>query len=95
MKLDDDKLATVFCQTPKPIYPREWADAGERGVVKILLVVSASEGVVDAKVEKSSGFSRLDAVALASAKTVRCEVKGDASPVQRFAVSMPMTFDFQ
>ncbi|CCG08383.1 energy transducer TonB [Pararhodospirillum photometricum] len=48
----------------KPSYPAAARRAGESGVVVLALLIDTAGAVIDQRVERSSGFPRLDAAAL-------------------------------
>jgi protein TonB len=54
-----------------PVYPAISRRMGEEGVVNLLVLVGPDGSVLDVKVEKSSGYARLDQAALDGART-RC-----------------------
>ena len=48
---------------PRPPYPAAWRRAGEAGTVRLRLSIDPNGRVVDSRVERSSGFRRLDEAA--------------------------------
>lgn len=57
-----------------PVYPPISRRMSEEGLVTLLVLIGPDGSVIDAKVEKSSGYARLDQAALDGAKT-RCRFK--------------------
>jgi protein TonB len=74
-----------------PSYPREWAEAGDVGLVVVVVRVSAA-GAVSVELEKSSRSRRLDELALATISrwTFRPSLV-DGQPADS-AVRIPMEF---
>ncbi|MGB9671471.1 MAG: TonB family protein, partial [Halothiobacillaceae bacterium] len=60
------------CDFRRPPYPRLARLNGESGTTLIRLTLAADGQITTAVVERSSGFSALDAAALASARAGRC-----------------------
>ncbi|MGB6105891.1 MAG: energy transducer TonB [Pusillimonas sp.] len=56
---------------PMPVYPRASERRGEQGRVVVRVLISAQGGVINASVQSSSGYSRLDEAALKAAHTAR------------------------
>ena len=80
----------------QPEYPPTSKRLGEAGTVVMLLTVSAEGRVTEAKIDKSSGFERLDEAAMKEAlsrwRLVPGTVNGAASAMQyKFAVTFKLT----
>jgi len=80
----------------QPEYPPTSKRLGEAGTVIMLLTVDESGRVIEAKIDKSSGFDRLDQAALAEAKRTWRLIPGkiDGKPVTmeyKFAVTFKIT----
>jgi protein TonB len=54
---------TIVDSCERPPYPAAWRRAGEAGEVRLRLQVEANGKVSEARIEKSSGFRRLDEAA--------------------------------
>ena len=80
----------------QPEYPPTSKRLGEAGTVVMLLTVSEEGRVTEAKIDKSSGYERLDEAALKEAlnrwRLVAGTVNGKASAMQyKFAVTFKLT----
>jgi periplasmic protein TonB len=73
-----------------PAYPPASRRADEEGTVLVKLIVAANGRVVDARVERSSGFPRLDQAAL---QAVRNWQFSSAGGNERASVSVPIKFE--
>lgn len=67
------ELALVCAERRAPPYPSVSRRLGEAGRVMLRVELDATGRVVQAQVVDSSGFSRLDAAALAAVRNWRCE----------------------
>ncbi|WP_246135601.1 energy transducer TonB, partial [Pararhodospirillum oryzae] len=63
--------AVIQCRTPA--YPAASRRAGERGVVLLALLIDPEGRVIDHRVERSSGFPRLDEAAVKALSQCRFE----------------------
>ncbi len=63
--------AVEYIVTPKPAYPLYSRRAGETGIVLLRVLISDKGLPVHIEIEKSSGYSRLDAAALAAMQAAR------------------------
>jgi len=77
---------------PEPEYPRTSRRLVEEGKVLIRIRVNTSGRVEEAKVEKSSGFSRLDDAALEAAKRGRFKPYTENGVAMIAETLMPFTF---
>lgn len=71
------ELSVACPERPAPGYPAQSRRLGETGTVVLRVELAESGHVATARVESSSGHSRLDEVALAAVRTWRC------TPAQR------------
>ena len=62
---------TIADSCERPPYPAAWRRAGETGEVRLRLQVEANGRVSEARIEKSSGFRRLDEAAREAALECR------------------------
>jgi protein TonB len=76
-----------YLQNPKPVYPPISKRLGEQGKVVVKVLIGADGSAQDAQLKKSSGFDRLDRIAL---ETVR---KWRYVPGKRGGVAEAMWFD--
>jgi protein TonB len=80
-------------QRPVPVYPRLSRLHNETGRVVVLVRIGAQGKVEDARIDKSSGYARLDDAALEAARRARFK------PFTRNGVAMPalakLPYDFQ
>jgi periplasmic protein TonB len=65
-------VPTVKCNVPQPEYPRMSQRRGESGRSLVLITLGLSGKIEDARLQKSSGYSRLDDAALAAAHEISC-----------------------
>lgn len=66
-------LGEIQCSTPEPRYPLISRRLGEQGAARVRLVIDASGATERVELMSSSGFERLDRVALESARATRCK----------------------
>ena len=82
-----------YVRANPPVYPKESQRRREYGTVVLLVLVDTQGHPAQIQVERSSGYSRLDAAALTAAEKFRFrpyEVNGVAQPAQ---VRIPIGFD--
>ncbi|MXP25049.1 TonB family protein [Altererythrobacter indicus] len=77
---------------PGPSYPYLSRKAKEQGVVLLRVLVSADGRAETLKVEKTSGFDRLDKAALATVKKWRFVPASQAGKPRQAWVLVPITF---
>ncbi|HWS73764.1 MAG TPA: energy transducer TonB [Quisquiliibacterium sp.] len=65
-------LGEIQCATPEPAYPLASRRLGEQGTVRVRLLIDESGAIERAELLSSSGFERLDRIALESARNTRC-----------------------
>ncbi len=65
-------LGEIRCSTPEPRYPLISRRLGEQGAVRVRLLIDEAGAIAKAEVISSSGFERLDKVALDAAQQTRC-----------------------
>lgn len=85
-----------FCPVhPAPVYPRISRKLGEEGTVMLNVEWNQKGRITLARVQKSSGYSRLDQAALAAIDSWRCNpAEQDGVPVRAVAVQ-PFSFQLQ
>lgn len=81
------QFGEIQCSTPEPRYPLASRRLGEQGTVRVRLVVDETGALELAEVQSSSGFERLDRVALEAARATRCRPwLADGRPIRVSAV---------
>ncbi len=91
----DSELSVACPERSAPSYPPESRKRVEMGVVVLRVELSESGHVALAKVQSSSGFSRLDEAALTAVRTWRCTpATRNGQPVRATALQ-PFNFILQ
>jgi len=86
------ELSVACPERTAPAYPAPSRRLGETGVVVLRVELSESGNVAHARVERSSGHSRLDDAALAAVRTWRCTpASRNGQPVRAVALQ-PFNF---
>jgi protein TonB len=84
-----------YLQNPKPRYPPISHRLGEQGTVQIQVLVTDQGIARDARIQSSSGFSRLDNAALSSVLTWRFVPGKRAGVAETMWFTVPITFDLK
>jgi len=84
-----------YLQNPKPAYPLMSRRAGEQGTVLVRVLIGTDGNAQRAEIEKSSGFARLDQVALATVLKWRYIPGKRAGVAEAMAFTVPITFTFE
>ncbi len=77
---------------PSPVYPRMSQRRGEQGRVIVRVLISPEGSVLNATVQRSSGYERLDAEAVKAARTARFKPYTENGHAYRALADIP--FDF-
>ncbi|XOT94497.1 energy transducer TonB, partial [Alcaligenes pakistanensis] len=77
---------------PVPVYPRASERRREQGRVVVRVVISTQGSVLEAKVQNSSGYERLDESALRAVRTARFKPYTENGVAYRAMADIP--FDF-
>jgi protein TonB len=77
---------------PVPVYPRASERRREQGRVVVRVVISTQGTVLEAKVQSSSGYERLDESALKAVRTARFKPYTENGVAYRAMADIP--FDF-
>ncbi|HSI24221.1 MAG TPA: TonB family protein [Methylotenera sp.] len=91
-KIEPPKYGVAYLNNPTPDYPPISVRKGEEGRVLMRVLVSANGAAEDVQIEQSSGFDRLDNVAVAAVKKWRfIPAKKNNQPLSAY-VLVPMPF---
>lgn len=91
-KIELPRFGVAYLNNPTPDYPALSVRKGEEGRVLMRVLVSADGAAEDVKIEKSSGFDRLDNAAVAAVKKWRfIPAKKNNQPMSAY-VRVPMPF---
>jgi protein TonB len=91
-KVEPPKFGVSYLNNPAPDYPALSVRKGEEGRVLMRVLVSAEGKAEDVQIEQSSGFDRLDNVAVAAVKKWRfIPAKKNNQPLSAY-VLVPMPF---
>ena len=91
-KIEPPRFGVAYLNNPTPDYPALSVRKGEEGRVLMRVLVSADGAAEDVQIEKSSGFDRLDNVAVAAVKKWRfIPAKRNNQPLRAY-VLVPMPF---
>ncbi len=85
-------LGDLRCHTVEPRYPLASRRLGEQGLVKVRLQIDDTGATERVQLLSSSGFERLDAVALEAARATRCQPYRRDGQAIRVAAVQPFAF---
>lgn len=91
----DSELSPACHERPAPAYPSMSRRLGETGVVLVRVELSESGNVTSAKVDRSSGFPRLDEAAVSAVRQWRCTAPTRNGQAVRAVALQPFNFVLQ
>ena len=89
---DTEPTAIGYGQHASVSYPHDSLKAHEQGTVMLLVLVGVDGMVEDIKIDKSSGYARLDRAALNAVKTWSFNPASHGGVAQRAWAKVPISF---
>jgi protein TonB len=89
------ELSVACSERPAPTYPMQSRRLHESGVTVVRVELDETGRVVNAKVEATSGFTRLDEAALLAVRNWRCAPTQRSGQVVRATALQPFNFQLQ
>jgi protein TonB len=87
--------AVTYAVPPVKVYPEASRSLDESGVVQVGVLVDEKGRAAEVRLERSSGYSRLDRAALTAARGARFNPYIEAGSARAFWVTIPFNFDLE
>jgi periplasmic protein TonB len=88
-------VPTIKCNVPQPAYPPMAKRRGETGTAMVTITVSPAGKIESAKLQKSSGSSRLDDAAIDAARDITCVPYVENGQAIRITHNQPYVFNLE